>query len=198
MADKYNNFAELQRDVPPGDYAITFQESNSGVLLIAPHGGGIEPGTVELAQAIAGTEYSYYTFDAKRASNNDELHITSTHFDDPVALRLASSSQRVVAVHGCKGDDETVYLGGLDTELIGKVARALADANIPSNDHPRSGLLGRDANNICNRGSTGKGVQLELSEGLRSSMFLNLKRKGRETRTQAFFDFVDAIRTSFT
>jgi hypothetical protein len=69
--------------------------------IIAPHGGGIEFGTSELCLAIAGYDpatlavvpgtgitYDYWMFEGLRASNNSQLHVTSTHCDDGVAVSL--------------------------------------------------------------------------------------------------------------
>jgi Poly-gamma-glutamate hydrolase len=68
--------------------------------LVAPHGGGIEPGTSELADAIAGSDLSFYTFEGLKSSGNTDLHITSTRFDEPMCLTLLASSSVVVTLHG--------------------------------------------------------------------------------------------------
>jgi phage replication-related protein YjqB (UPF0714/DUF867 family) len=67
---------------------------------VAPHGGGIEPGTSELADAIAGSDLSFYTFEGLKSSGNTDLHITSTRFDEPMCLTLLASSSVVVTLHG--------------------------------------------------------------------------------------------------
>jgi phage replication-related protein YjqB (UPF0714/DUF867 family) len=203
MPDKYANFEDLRLHVPPGDYAIEHERRPSDVVIIAPHGGGIEPGTLELARAIAGTEYSYYAFDAKREHNNAELHVTSTHFDEPLALCMASNARLVLTVHGCGGGEEegcedgpaktTLYLGGLDEVLIGRLNLALAAGQFDPQTSDR--LRGTETDNICNRGATGKGAQLELPKGLRTTMFADLTtRQGRLTTTAVFARFVAAIR----
>jgi phage replication-related protein YjqB (UPF0714/DUF867 family) len=53
------------------------------VAIIAPHGGKIEPGTSEIAAAIAGDDYSLYRFQGLRDRPREELHITSAKFDEP-------------------------------------------------------------------------------------------------------------------
>jgi phage replication-related protein YjqB (UPF0714/DUF867 family) len=50
---------------------------------------------------------------------------------------------------------------------------------------PRGGLRGQNPRNICNRGSGGGGVQLELSQGLRDRFQEDRDAEGR---------FVEAIR----
>jgi phage replication-related protein YjqB (UPF0714/DUF867 family) len=57
------------------------------VAVIAPHGGGIEPGTSELATAIAGDDFSLYLFEGLKSAGNGELHITSTNFDEPISAK---------------------------------------------------------------------------------------------------------------
>ena len=84
MPDTYCNFDELvahqRRNV---DYRIHASIRPSPVAIIAPHGGGIEPGTSELAQAIAGDNFSYYCFESVRLAENKQLHIASHRFDEP-------------------------------------------------------------------------------------------------------------------
>jgi phage replication-related protein YjqB (UPF0714/DUF867 family) len=49
--------------------------------------------------------------------------------------------------------------------------------------------------NICNRTSSGKGVQLELSNGLRRSLFDDWRtRQGRKTTTSLFAKLASDIR----
>ncbi|MFD9078736.1 poly-gamma-glutamate hydrolase family protein [Streptomyces erythrochromogenes] len=86
--------------------------------VMAIHGGGIEPGTSELSLAIAGYRpdtlepaaagaplHDYWMFEGLRSSGavpgNGDLHVTSTHNDDPVARSLAAGSTNVLSLHGC-------------------------------------------------------------------------------------------------
>jgi phage replication-related protein YjqB (UPF0714/DUF867 family) len=60
MRDTYRCFEELAATEREGvDYEIVTQVGSTGVLFIAPHGGGIELGTAELAQDLAGRTHSY-------------------------------------------------------------------------------------------------------------------------------------------
>ena len=64
MPDKYSSFAVLARHQIEGqDYRILFRKRNGARVIIAPHGGGIEPGTTEIADAIAGNDLSFYAFE---------------------------------------------------------------------------------------------------------------------------------------
>ena len=86
MADKYRNFAELARSERSGiDYDVLVRRARPAFAIIAPHGGGIEPGTSEIADAVAGLTHSFYTFEGLRTSGNTDLHITSTRYDERCA-----------------------------------------------------------------------------------------------------------------
>ena len=61
-------------------------------------------------------------------------------------------------------------------------------------EHENPNLQGKSSLNICNRGTNGAGVQLELSCGLRNTFFESLNEAGRARQTQEFHQFVDAVR----
>ena len=61
--------------------------------------------------------------------------------------------------------------------------------------HPDCDLQGHEPENLCNRGTSGAGVQLELSKAVRKTMFRSLTRDGRKCPTARFQAFVDAVRT---
>ena len=108
MVDKYPNYEELSRHEKKGiDYRIRCT-SNSDITIIAPHGGGIEPGTTKIAKAIAGSKHSFYTFEGIKPTGNRVLHITSTNFNEPIALGVVQKASKVVAIHGCRGDSEEI------------------------------------------------------------------------------------------
>jgi phage replication-related protein YjqB (UPF0714/DUF867 family) len=134
---------------------------------MAPHGGWIEPYTSELAEALAGEDLSFYTFRGIKDDSSHTLHLTSHRFDEPVAMGAASAASVVVAIHGERSRDKAfVMVGGAHAELKRGLRRALAEAGFQVKA-PREGLGGENPRNICNRGSSGGGVQLEVSEGLR-------------------------------
>lgn len=172
--DKYSNFAELGAGERAGvDYQIHVENRGTPVAIIAPHGGRIEPGTLEIAANIAGEALSFYAFEALRAAGKrGSLHITSARFDEPLAIALVGEAQKVVAIHGRAddGDPLTVGVGGLDTALRDKIAAALTRAGFAAAIVFKGRLAGRDPTNICNRGITGAGVQLELPRMLRRQL----------------------------
>lgn len=142
----------------------------SRVAVIAPHGGRIEGRTSEIARLIAGDEHHLYLFEGLRTTgdNFDCLHLASHRFDEPRALDLISGCDTVVAVHGYAARGPDVLLGGLNERLKREVAGALAESGFSCvTDGHR--FPGTDPRNICNRGRSGEGVQLELSEQFRKS-----------------------------
>lgn len=171
MQDKYDSFAALEAggEIADQDYNTTVRERpQSGVLIVAPHGGSIEIGTTELAELIAGDDYSLFAFNGlKLRGRNRDLHITSHHFDHPECVALAARHAVVLGVHGCKGDSSQIYVGGLDDELAALLTARLQAEGLPvaatGHKYP-----GRNPLNICNRGARARGAQLEFTADLRS------------------------------
>lgn len=168
--DRYRNFAELeQNEILGEDFVIHVQRRRSGVAVIAPHGGLIETRTSVIASGIAGDDFNLYVFEGTKSGGNyAALHLTSHRFDEPSCLDLLSTCDTVVAVHGCRGGEERILLGGLDLDLKARIQTALRDVGIEVDDRNHVSLA-RAAKNICNRGRTLRGVQLELTRGLRGS-----------------------------
>ena len=166
--DKYASFAELCAVEPAEHFEIACEERvDSQVIVLAPHGGKIEVHTSEIARAIAGQDFSYYSFKGRKRRNNGDLHITSHRFDEPSGVALVARHRWVLAVHGCKGESPQVLLGGRDTDLMRDIADRLAARGVQAETggHEYQGLA---VNNICNRGSAAAGVQIELTMPFRA------------------------------
>ncbi|MCS1350215.1 poly-gamma-glutamate hydrolase family protein [Mechercharimyces sp. CAU 1602] len=192
----YKDYLELTSQTEEGvDYSRSITERDVAVLAI--HGGGIKPGTSEVAEGIAGENYSLYKFEGIRSSNNSELQIDTTHFNDPDALRLVSSAQKVISVLGSNGDEKIAYIGGRDTNLrdliILHLTSAGFDARIASNS-----MANTSEDNIVNKGVKGAGVQIELTEGLRKSLFDDYTGSDDRSRTKNkhYVQFIQAVRSS--
>jgi phage replication-related protein YjqB (UPF0714/DUF867 family) len=168
--DIYYSFNELKNHQKLNrDYKISISNVGSQITIIAPHGGKIEPRTSDLAKIIAQTQYNFYCFEGIKNKNNGCLHITSHNFDEPRAVELVSRSNIVVAIHACTGNAGLVHMGGLDEELKVAIANELEARRIRvSREHP--GFQGSNPYNICNRGTSGKGVQLEITRDLRDNL----------------------------
>jgi phage replication-related protein YjqB (UPF0714/DUF867 family) len=198
MADKYPDFATLAQHERSGiDYRVLARRASPPYALLAPHGGGIEPGTSEIADAVAAATHSFHTLEGLKPSGNVDLHITSTHFDEPMCLTILGHSATVLTIHGeeSEEDGEGVFVGGLDAALRAAVGTALAQAGFDVRTHPNPNLQGLQPTNVCNRGTSGAGVQLELSRAVRETMFEALTREGRKCPTAQFHTFVDALRS---
>jgi phage replication-related protein YjqB (UPF0714/DUF867 family) len=196
MSDRYSSFADLARHERVGvDYRCIARRAQPAWCVVAPHGGSIEPGTSELAVAIAAQNLSLYVFEGLKPTNNGDLHITSTRFDEPSCLGLIADCETVVTLHGESSDGEVqvVFLGGRDGALGVRVRRALQSSQFDVRVHPSSRLRGIEPRNLCNRGRSGAGVQLELSRGLRRTLFHSLGARGRTQPTARFAAFVGAV-----
>ena len=192
MADKYPSYDALSREKVEGkDYRIIVEHNgrSRSVAVIAPHAGKIEPVTSMLAREIAGDDYCLYLFEGILEGNNfAELHITSTKFDEPRALSIVSQCTTAIAIHGRgdEGDPQTIWLGGLHGEMVTLVESRLrsGDFSTSSNGHR---FPADRSENICNRGLSGRGTQIEVPRSLRQRM-----RSSEALRQR----FVSAVRES--
>jgi phage replication-related protein YjqB (UPF0714/DUF867 family) len=183
--------------------------------ILAPHGGGIEPGTSELCLAVAGyhpanlpitppagVTYDYWMFEGLRADDNDELHVTATGCDDGVAVSLCAGSLNALSLHGFKpepelpADAQVVLVGGRNLALKELLLGALGRAGLDARDAASLGELnGDDPQNIVNRTLLGMGGQLELTTPLRRAMFeVDSRSRRKHTTTELFWTFVAACR----
>jgi phage replication-related protein YjqB (UPF0714/DUF867 family) len=192
MRDTYRTFAELRAAEPADAFAVSICDRASRIVVAAPHGGGIEPGTSEIAVAIAGADLSYYLFEGHKRQGNSALHITSANFDEPCGLALLRRAASVMTVHGEASQTETVYIGGLNASLKFALAGALEKRGYAVRGN--ANLQGLDNRNICNLGLTGAGIQVELSAGLRRSFFESLSRAGRAKPTARLAEFGGIVR----
>ena len=191
--DKYGSFCELESH-EKGRYEI-HTRSAGPILILALHGGGIEPGTSELAVAIAANDHSLYRFEGCKKDHNSDLHITSTKFREPRCEEMLAKASGVLAVHGASGDAPVVFIGGLAADDIARIRTSLISSKFDVRKSDNVNLQGREPTNCCNRGHTLAGVQLEIAAGLRCELFRGLTtRTKRQRTTEKFGRFVEAIR----
>jgi phage replication-related protein YjqB (UPF0714/DUF867 family) len=158
--------------------------ANTGLIVIAPHGGDIEDYTDDQAQLVASrlADYAasvwlckgYKAHGAKKA-----WHITSTDIDPRSFPLLESIFSRgftdAVAFHGF--DRAEILIGGmvapaLKEEIASEIENAVAGSNTPVRiAGPRDPFGGNDPDNIVNRltCSGSNGVQIEQSFAARNS-----------------------------
>lgn len=173
--DRYASFYDLARtEVLDEDYAIESSDRQSEVIIVAPHGGWIEPGTTEITKAIADGDLSYYAFvGLKPGRRHEDLHVSSERFNEPTALALIAKTQTVVGIHGMQNNavGEDVWVGGRDVELSRDIVEALGASGFAATlRRPGQSLAGQAATNVCNRGKRRVGVQLEISRRLRDRL----------------------------
>ncbi|MCF8053543.1 MAG: poly-gamma-glutamate hydrolase family protein [Desulfobacterales bacterium] len=194
----YRSIRELAQQEPKqGAYRIDYRRGASGIAIMAIHGGGIEPGTTEIADAVADRDHSFYSFTGTKPNGNWRLHISSRCFDEPIGRRMAETARIVVTIHGCQGSEAGVYLGGRHHGLKRAVSAALEAAGFSVAADSR--FPGKTRQNICNRGRSGRGVQMELTRELRNSFFFDLSYAyGRSWQKPPFTRFVSVVRSVLT
>jgi phage replication-related protein YjqB (UPF0714/DUF867 family) len=194
--DIYKTFSELtEAEYEGADFCVSVsRRDGSSTVIVSPHGGGIEPGTSEVAKEIAQNDLSLALFEGKKSSGNSRLHITSTNFDEPRCVGLVQDSNNVVVIHGERSEEALVLLGGLDRDLRDHLKAALERHGYDIRIYKKATLQGIATANICNRGCRGVGVQLELSAGLRRTFFDSLTPEGRKNPTDALKAFATAVR----
>jgi phage replication-related protein YjqB (UPF0714/DUF867 family) len=184
-------------------------------VILAPHGGGIERGTSELCLAVAGyhpanlpitppagVTYDYWMFEGVRDDDNAPLHVPSVGCDDGMAVSLCAGALNALSLHGFRPkpplaeDAKLVLVGGRNRVLRELLLDGFDKAGLAAQDASQFGELdGGSSLNIVNRTLTGKGVQLELSEPLRDTMFTeNTRPRRRHTTTEVFWTFVAVCR----
>lgn len=170
MPDRYTSFVDLAANEKPDiDYRIRVVDRGSEIGILAPHGGWIEPGTSEIAEAIAGSVFSFYAFESLKNAPHGHFHITSHRFDEPKGVALVNRCLMSIAIHGRRDEgNNAVWLGGRADRLRDAIGVSLRDAGFEAALNIR--LPGTEETNICNRTRSAQGVQLELPRRLRSQL----------------------------
>jgi phage replication-related protein YjqB (UPF0714/DUF867 family) len=199
MADLYANYAALAAARQLGvDYRLLVRTPpGSRLAHIAIHGGGIEPGTTEIADYLAGSASRFYSFDSMLADGVTDLSLMATHFDEPQALNLVAAADYVISWHSASGTDPVTYVGGVDTDTAERIKAALTQAGFTVTSTSAE-LNSTDPANIANKGARLMGVTLELSTALVQSFFTDFTRTGRDSgaRTTVFYAYMTAIQTA--
>ena len=111
-----------------------------------------------------------------------------------LTLFTVSGSLAVGYLINILAKDWIVYIGGTNQELIHILVHALRLGGFDATICEIPGLRGIRPENICNRCKTGKGVQLELSRGLRETLFDNLGDRSLRRKTIVFYQFVNILK----
>lgn len=182
---------DSQKDI---DFEIEVKETGSDVTVVAIHGGKIEKGTTELAYALAShNNYNYYSFLGLKRTDNFSLHISSDEFAELYAMEMVSKSEVTLSLHGCDGAEGFTYIGGRDTELAERIKESLTKYGFTVRKNTPKELAGMSPDNITNRNIDERGVQLEVSEGLRTK-FLSTDKDILQSYVLAISEAVNNIK----
>jgi phage replication-related protein YjqB (UPF0714/DUF867 family) len=164
--------------------------------IVAPHGGGIEPGTDRIARQLAADLHlpSYVLVAHPTGTCLDKyggptrsaraLHVTSIHFNDSRAESLMRSVNRGIAIHGHGGPNK-ICVGGItpalrtafkhyyDTYTAQYSASGAIAVDAPG-DSDCAGITGTAGANISNRTGGHLGVQLEMSRTFRDELVASI------------------------
>jgi len=195
LADMFRSYDELSKKMTEGkDYQIVAVAENrsSNIAIVAPHGGEIEHGTSEIAKETAANSYRLYLFEGiMKKDNFAHLHITSHRFFETRCLGLIAGCEVVLAVHGRrdKKDPKTTEVSGLNDNLIDAIIRHLRAAGFAA--APGTEFPAKETTNICNRGRSRKGAQIEIPSTLRR--LLERETERRSLFTGALRNAIDEV-----
>ena len=197
--DYYKSMTELYKDTTEGiDWKKDTRNVGKSVLIVAPHGGNIEQGTSELTKLVANNgDFDYFSFEAIRPSNNTQLHVTSTNYDDATLHEMIQDRTATISIHGAQGEEQLVYLGGYQSPLRDAIQSQLELKGFVVKIPPEY-LGGLSNANFINKVEESTGVQLELTTALRKAFFKDedtstASRKKIENWTTTMYDFAEAL-----
>lgn len=169
-SEPFRSFSELAAQYQEGlDYDRIIISRESPFAIVAPHAGTIEFGTSTIAEMLAGENLSLYVFRAFAQQSLHPMHITSTRFDDPACEDIVESAEKVITVHGCRDAQADIFVGGRDRFLQKRLLSALNAAGIIAKEDRL--FPGKERLNLCNRGRSKTGIQLEFTSRLRNDLF---------------------------
>ncbi len=145
--------------------------------LLAIHGGGIEPGTEEIARFVAHySGASLYIYAGRLPTGNLSLHRPShgVEIDNhPLLLRFLSHVNTAISIHGHGRSQKCAYVGGLHQVMVQRfieLAQPVLSQYqwITDPEITPPGIRGRNPDNIVNL-PPDQGMQLELPKALRQT-----------------------------
>jgi phage replication-related protein YjqB (UPF0714/DUF867 family) len=147
----------------------------SSLGLVAIHGGGIEPGTEEIARFVAHhSGASLYVSAGRLATGNLSLHRPSHRTklqDRPLVMKFLNHVDMAISIHGHRRNERCAYVGGLHQAMVHQFVKVAQAALCeyewifdPESIPPE--IRGQNPNNIVNL-PPAQGMQLELPRDLR-------------------------------
>lgn len=182
--DQYRSFAELAQDNVEGvDYSLEVKDRQSSILVMAFHGGYVEPGSAELGSEITKDKFNFYAFRALQPGKLHEpsftystLHLTSTRYDEPGLLSMAAESHFCLSLHGFGGQEADFCMGGGNGEQR-KVLNQRLSQHFPELQScelccpPFNGTSKKNPTNQCRN----QGIQIEMSPRVRKRLLSDLQ-----------------------
>lgn len=168
------------------DYEVRWRKGKIPILIMAPHGGMIEPGTSQMADEIADIHFWFYSFEGIRTSKNYRfLHVPSILFNEPTWKSISKTVYTTITIHGLKSE-YNIIVGGKYIKGCHLLEKALLNHgfNVQNPINPR--LSGVHQNNVANVNKLNMGVQLEVGQAIRTN----------KNEAHLFEKFVVAVKSS--
>jgi len=190
-------FAEkINKGSPPKLVQVLFLNRNSDMIVVAPHGGKIEPRTEEIAGHLANElRWSCYCFCSGHSEderggtgNQDEHHIESKQIWPPQLGNLLTDSEIAVSIHGCTDDYDVIQIGGHNKVKISDLANTLTKMGFKA-EEGTGNLAANSSVNFINKLKR-HGVQIELP----FSLYRDVKKTNRQDRRDLAGSIATAIR----
>jgi phage replication-related protein YjqB (UPF0714/DUF867 family) len=145
--------------------------------LLAIHGGGIEPGTEEIARFVAKhSGASLYVYAGRRSRGNLSLHRPSHEMrieERALLVQFLNHVKTAISIHGHGRSQNRAYVGGLHQSMVQRFVEIVRPAlsqyvwiSDPKIIPP--GLRGQSPSNLVNL-PPDRGMQLELPPQLRQT-----------------------------
>jgi phage replication-related protein YjqB (UPF0714/DUF867 family) len=134
-------------------------------------------------------------------SGNGKLHVTASHYDDPIAKELVQNARRCISLHGCTDTQANgkIQIGGRDHELRDIVLEELTTARIPAEIATDPMLNGDLPDNIANRTKIRGCAQLEMGTSYRAGLFgADTRAQRKHTTNKKFWRLVRALRKAMS
>ncbi len=200
--DTYRDMKELLKKEPASAYELNVKPADSSILVIAPHGGRIEPFTSAIAGGIARDEFSYFEFKGLlQRGAYATLHVSSVNYNPDELTELNRASEVTLAIHGISGTEKLTYVGGRDVAGAQIMRRHLEEAGFPVESAPAN-YTGMDVKNFVNRNARGLGIQLEITLAQRRALFTKRREdepnEKYERYTQAVANALREIQAGIT
>ena len=169
MTQPFRDFAAMVVETHKGqDWDLIIKDPSAAAVIIAIHGGEIEPLTSELATTIAGDDLNLYDLRGIRASNNAQLRIPMIRYQEMRLDFLLRNCRAALHIEGSPDEGQALVIGGANVRLVQDLGQALATAGFELGEPVSAPLLSspRRFYNHCPLG----GAQIEVPQGLRAQM----------------------------